>query len=217
MAGIIKAGGEARSSSGLQTVAFNFEDMTDKANGYLGVVHQQAQEIIARAEKEAIRIRQCGTRRTPGGGASGGKNFPSETGPATPNPHARAGGKRPVHPTLEAGVAEPMGKQRRASGRGHRLASDPPRAGSASRHHPGACPRSPRTGLERGTAQATIEPARLPNVRRSRNNWRPRSANWRPPTLLRTPKSDPADAAWIRNSARSTNKSKLNWLALSRS
>jgi flagellar assembly protein FliH len=42
----------------VRSVAFNFDDMADRANDYLGAVHNQAREIIARAETEANRVRQ---------------------------------------------------------------------------------------------------------------------------------------------------------------
>ena len=58
MAGIIKAGGAVGPNRGVQGVAFNFDDMTDRANDYLSIVQRQAQEMIARADKEANQLRQ---------------------------------------------------------------------------------------------------------------------------------------------------------------
>lgn len=54
MSSVIKAGGPARN---IQSVAFNFEDMTVQANKYLEGVRAQAGQIIAAAEKEAEIIR----------------------------------------------------------------------------------------------------------------------------------------------------------------
>ena len=58
MAGIIKAGGAVGPSRGVQGVAFNLDDMTDRANDCLAVVQHQAREMLARAEKEAGDLRQ---------------------------------------------------------------------------------------------------------------------------------------------------------------
>lgn len=52
---VIKASGTARATDG---VAFNFDDMTVRANEYLDEVRKQAGEILARAEQDAIAIRQ---------------------------------------------------------------------------------------------------------------------------------------------------------------
>jgi flagellar assembly protein FliH len=58
MAGIIKARGDVGPSRGTQPVAFNLDDMGDKANHYLGAVQQEAAKIIAHAREEAKLIRQ---------------------------------------------------------------------------------------------------------------------------------------------------------------
>jgi flagellar biosynthesis/type III secretory pathway protein FliH len=54
MSTIIKASGPLRASDGLP---FNFDDMTDRAKGYLDQVRRQAAEILAQAEQDAIAIR----------------------------------------------------------------------------------------------------------------------------------------------------------------
>ena len=56
MAGIIKAGKLDRAASALQSAAFNFEDMSDRANNYLSVVRQQAEQILQHAKAEAAQI-----------------------------------------------------------------------------------------------------------------------------------------------------------------
>lgn len=56
MAGIIKSGAFDHSATGLQSVAFNFEDMSERANDYLSVVRRQAAQILQDAKAEAARI-----------------------------------------------------------------------------------------------------------------------------------------------------------------
>jgi flagellar biosynthesis/type III secretory pathway protein FliH len=56
MAGIIKAGKLDRAASTLQSAAFNFEDMSDRANNYLSVVRRQAEQILQNAKAEAAQI-----------------------------------------------------------------------------------------------------------------------------------------------------------------
>jgi len=58
MAGIIKAGATRADPRGVQNVAFNFDDMSDQAHGYLDVVRNQAAQIVARANDEAAEIRR---------------------------------------------------------------------------------------------------------------------------------------------------------------
>ncbi|MDA1053681.1 MAG: FliH/SctL family protein [Planctomycetota bacterium] len=56
MAGIIKAGQLDRSATTLQSAAFNFEDMSDRAHSYLSVVRRQAEQILQNAQDEAAQI-----------------------------------------------------------------------------------------------------------------------------------------------------------------
>lgn len=55
MSSIIKAGDRNR---GIQSVAFNLEDMREHADSYLSGIRQQAKKIIADAAEEAKKIRQ---------------------------------------------------------------------------------------------------------------------------------------------------------------
>lgn len=57
MASIIKAGSIHAGSSVAQQSAYNFEDISQKASGYVDSVRQQATQIIARAQQEAAVIR----------------------------------------------------------------------------------------------------------------------------------------------------------------
>ncbi|HUG67092.1 MAG TPA: FliH/SctL family protein [Pirellulaceae bacterium] len=56
MAGIIKAGKLDRAAATLQSAAFNFEDMSDRANNYLSVVRRQAEQILQDAKAQAVQI-----------------------------------------------------------------------------------------------------------------------------------------------------------------
>ena len=56
MAGIIKSGTVLNDSGGLHSVAFNFEDMSQKASRYLDTVRSQAEQILADAKKRAEEI-----------------------------------------------------------------------------------------------------------------------------------------------------------------
>lgn len=56
MAGIIKAGELDRSATTLRSAAFNFEDISERANNYLAVVRQQAEQILQTAKNEAAQI-----------------------------------------------------------------------------------------------------------------------------------------------------------------
>ncbi len=56
MAGIIKAGKLDPAANSLQSVAFNFEDMSDRASDYLTVVRQQAEQILQEAKAGASQI-----------------------------------------------------------------------------------------------------------------------------------------------------------------
>lgn len=58
MAGIIKAGSTRADPRGVQSVAFNFDDMSQQAHGYLDVVRSQAAQIIFRANEEAKDVRR---------------------------------------------------------------------------------------------------------------------------------------------------------------
>lgn len=62
MAGILKSQGTRTSHAAARAAAFNFEDMTAKAEEYLQHVRQQAEQIVARANAEAEQVRQ-GARR----------------------------------------------------------------------------------------------------------------------------------------------------------
>jgi flagellar assembly protein FliH len=55
MSTIIKASSPLRATDGLP---FNFDDMTDRAQGYLDQVRRQAVEILAQAEQDATAIRR---------------------------------------------------------------------------------------------------------------------------------------------------------------
>lgn len=57
MAGVIKSGQPAQAGRAIRRVAFNFDDVSDKANEYLHTVRQQAEQIIADAEAEAEKVR----------------------------------------------------------------------------------------------------------------------------------------------------------------
>ena len=56
MAGIIKSGEFDYAAKGLQSVAFNFEDMSTRANEYLSFVRRQAEQILQEAKSEAAQI-----------------------------------------------------------------------------------------------------------------------------------------------------------------
>jgi len=56
MAGIIKSGTLLSDASGVHSVAFNFEDMSQKASRYLDTVRSQAEQILAEAKKRAEEI-----------------------------------------------------------------------------------------------------------------------------------------------------------------
>ncbi|MCA9121265.1 MAG: flagellar assembly protein FliH [Planctomycetaceae bacterium] len=56
MAGIIKAGKMERPATGLQSTAFNFEDLSERANDYLAVVRRQAEQLLQNARAEATQI-----------------------------------------------------------------------------------------------------------------------------------------------------------------
>lgn len=53
MAGIIKSGTLLSDASGLHSIEFNFEDMSQKASRYLDTVRSQAEQILAEAKKRA--------------------------------------------------------------------------------------------------------------------------------------------------------------------
>lgn len=58
MAGIIKAGADPGSGLDAQHVAFNFDDLNERANNYLGQIRQQARTILEEAKQEAERYRE---------------------------------------------------------------------------------------------------------------------------------------------------------------
>lgn len=58
MSGIIKAAVAHESSAARQTVAFNFDDMTARANEYLAKVRTDATQIIADAQRQAAEARK---------------------------------------------------------------------------------------------------------------------------------------------------------------
>jgi len=53
MAGIIKSGTLLNDASGLHSVEFNFEDMSQKASRYLDTVRSQAEQILVEAKRRA--------------------------------------------------------------------------------------------------------------------------------------------------------------------
>ena len=59
MPGIIKSDGDTEGSLGRQAVAFNFEDMSERAERYLQTVKEQADSILreAQAQAEQLRVR----------------------------------------------------------------------------------------------------------------------------------------------------------------
>lgn len=58
MAGIIKAGTPLSERPAVGAVAFNFDDVTGKANAYLQQVKAEAAQIVAQAQQEAAQIRK---------------------------------------------------------------------------------------------------------------------------------------------------------------
>ena len=58
MAGIIKAGSTRTDPRGVQGVAFNLDDMSREAHGYLDVVRDQAAQIVYKANEEAAEVRK---------------------------------------------------------------------------------------------------------------------------------------------------------------
>ena len=58
MAGIIKSGELQQGTRTLNSVAFNLEDMSDRAAGRLAIVRQQAEQIVAAAKRQADQIWQ---------------------------------------------------------------------------------------------------------------------------------------------------------------
>ncbi len=56
MAGIIKSGTLLNDASGLHSVEFNFEDMSQKASRYLDTVRSQAEQILVEAKQRAEEI-----------------------------------------------------------------------------------------------------------------------------------------------------------------
>lgn len=58
MSGIIKANASPAERSGVAAVAFNFDDMTGKAQAYLQQVKAEAAQIVAKAQQEAQQIRK---------------------------------------------------------------------------------------------------------------------------------------------------------------
>lgn len=56
MAAIIKSGVMSNDGNGLHSVAFNFEDMSDRAARYLDTVRSQAEQILTDAKQRAAEI-----------------------------------------------------------------------------------------------------------------------------------------------------------------
>ncbi len=56
MAGIIRSGQFETATAEVHSVAFNFQDMAERANDYLAVVRQQAEQILKTAQAEAKQI-----------------------------------------------------------------------------------------------------------------------------------------------------------------
>ncbi len=69
---IIKATDRA---GGIQPVAFNFDDMAEKAGVYLDGVRQQAGEVLTQAQQDAERIRARRKRNRAAGYADGQKEI----------------------------------------------------------------------------------------------------------------------------------------------
>lgn len=57
MPGIIKSDGDTEGSLGRQAVAFNFEDMSERAERYLQTVKEQADSILREAKTQAEQLR----------------------------------------------------------------------------------------------------------------------------------------------------------------
>jgi flagellar assembly protein FliH len=57
MPGIIKSNGSSEGHAGHQAVAFNFEDMSQRAQQYLEQVKQQAEAVLKEAQNQAEQIR----------------------------------------------------------------------------------------------------------------------------------------------------------------
>ena len=57
MASIIKAGGPIKGGPEIRTQQFNLTNIQDQADGYLGDVRQQAEQIVAAANEQARQIR----------------------------------------------------------------------------------------------------------------------------------------------------------------
>ena len=60
MATIIRHNSSAEETSGrpIQPVAFNFEDMNDRANEYLETVRREAAKIVQQAHQQAEQVRR---------------------------------------------------------------------------------------------------------------------------------------------------------------
>jgi flagellar assembly protein FliH len=58
MSGIIKVGTAPAQRDLVGTVAFNYDDVTSKANAYLAEVKAEAAEILAKAQRDATQIRK---------------------------------------------------------------------------------------------------------------------------------------------------------------
>jgi flagellar assembly protein FliH len=63
MSGIIKAGQLQGGADTLQSTAFNFEDISDKANHYLEAVRHQAARILEQAQQRAQQVEQQARQR----------------------------------------------------------------------------------------------------------------------------------------------------------
>ena len=101
------------------SVAFNFDDMAAQAKSYLDQVRAEAAKIVAKAQQEAAAVREAGRGRRPAGGHDGVEQMiAKQLGHASSPPC----GRRSRHPPGQAGVAGPMGGERRPPGGGNRQA-----------------------------------------------------------------------------------------------
>ena len=119
-------------NAGIHPVAFNFSDIADEANQRLDTFRVEAEAILDAARREAGQIRK---QAEIDGRRAAEEIILREL--SAPDGHALAGpaqGDR-GHPPREAGVAEPLGKERGARGGGDRRAADPPRVAPLARNH----------------------------------------------------------------------------------
>ena len=63
MSGIIKAGQRQSGADACQSVAFNLEDISSRANHYLDAVRRQAAHILSEAKQQAKQLEERAARR----------------------------------------------------------------------------------------------------------------------------------------------------------